>query len=165
LINDHDVVYVIGEGSMRMVDHFFGTHHMETRHGVAAMAPRCQMMNEDSDDYPSYQLVSQKGRFAHALVLIQQAWRTKQFRRALSALRLLPGVSPDILHSIAHLCSGRALQNGIRYPVVGWDKVTFECHKHFFEPTKPWEPFWNGRSLRQFPREELQAEELQARQP
>jgi hypothetical protein len=142
LVNDHDVVYVIGEGSMRMVDHFFGTHHMETRHGVAAMAPWCQMMNED--DYPSYQLVSQKGRFAHALVLIQQAFRTKRFWRALSALRLLPGVSPDILHSIAHLCSGRALQNGIRYPVVGFDKVTGEAHRHFFEPTKPYEPSWNG---------------------
>ena len=116
---------------------------METRHGIAMRAPWCQMMNED--DYPSYQLVSQKGRFAHALVLIQQAFRTYRFRQALSALRLLPGVIPDILlHSIAHLCSGRALRNGIRYPVVGWDKVKFKFHKHFFEPTKPYEPHWNG---------------------
>ena len=132
LVNDHDVVYVIGEGSMQWMDYFHGTKHMESRHGVAARAPWCQMMNED--DYPSYQLVSQKGRFAHALVLIQQAFRTKRFWRALNALRLLPEVSPDILHSIAHLCSGRALRNGIRYPVVGYDKVTGEPHRHFFEP-------------------------------
>ena len=132
LVNDHDVVYVIGEGSMQRMDYFHGTEHMESRHGVAARAPWCQMINED--DYPSYQLVSQKGRFAHALVLIQQVFRTKRFWRALNALRLLPEVSPDIRHSIAHLCSGRALRNGIRYPVVGYDKVTGEPHRHFFEP-------------------------------
>ena len=120
LVNDHDVVYVIGEGSMQCVDYFHGTQHMESSHGVAARAPWCQMMNEDEDDYPSYQLVSQKGRFAHALVLIQQAFRTKRLWRALNALRLLPKVRPEILHSIAHLCSGRALRNGIRYPVVGY---------------------------------------------
>ena len=128
LVNDRDVVYVISKGSMQQVDHFKRTHHMETRHGVAAMAPWCQMMNEV--DYPSYQLVSQKGRFAHALVLLQQAFRTYRFRQALITLRLLPKVPHELLHFIAHLCSGRALRNGIRYPVVGFDKVTGEPHRH-----------------------------------
>jgi hypothetical protein len=133
LINDHDVVYVIGEGSMQWVDYFHGTVQMiSAGHAVISYVPLCQMMNED--EYPSYQLVSQKGRFAHALVLIQQAFRTKRFWQALIALRLLPEVDPDILHSIAHLCSGRALRNGIRYPVVGYDQVTGEPHRHFFEP-------------------------------
>ena len=91
---------------------------MESRHGVAALTPWCQILNED--DCPSYMLVSQKGRFAHTLVLIQQAFRTKRFRRALEALRLLPKVSPDVVNSIAHLCSGRALRNGIMYPVWGY---------------------------------------------
>jgi hypothetical protein len=131
LVNDHDVVYVIGEGSMQWVDYFHGTVQMISAwHAVISYVPWCQMMNED--EYPSYQLVSQKGRFAHALVLIQQAFRTKRFWQALIALRLLPEVDPDILHSIAHLCSGRALQNGIRYPVVGRDEVTGEPHRHFF---------------------------------
>jgi len=133
LVNEHDVVYVKGGCSMQWVDHFFGRGgYMETRHGIAMRAPWCQMMNETI--IPSYQLVSQKGRFAHALVLIQQAFRTYRFRQALSTLRLLPKVLPEHLHSIAHLCSGRALRNGIRYPVVGWDKVTGEPHRHFFEP-------------------------------
>jgi hypothetical protein len=117
---------------MQWVDYFHGTTDMLSSHVVFARVPWCQMMNED--EYPSYQLVSQKGRFAHALVLIQQAFRTKRFWRALNALRLLPKVSPSILHSIAHLCSGRALRNGIRYPVVGYDQVTGEPHRHFFEP-------------------------------
>ena len=131
LVNDHDVVYVIGEGSMQWVEYFHGTvQTVSAWHAVIAKVPWCQMMNED--EYPSYQLVSQKGRFAHALVLIQQAFRTKRFWQALIALRLLPEVDPDILHSIAHLCSGRALQNGIRCPVVGRDEVTGEPHRHFF---------------------------------
>ena len=133
LVNARDVVYVKGEGSMQWVDYFFGTRHMETRHGVAARVQLCQMMNKDA--YPAYQLVSQKGSFAHALVHIQQAFRTKQFWRALIALRLLPEVViPEILLPIAHLCSARALRNGIRYPVVGFDNVTGEPHRHFFEP-------------------------------
>ena len=133
LVNDRDVVYVKGEGLL-WVKEFCGTRHMETRHGVAARVPRCLMMN--ADFYPAYLLVSQKGRFAHALVHIQQAWRTKQFRRALMALRLLPPevCIPEILLPIAHFCSARPHRNGIRYPVVGFDNVTGEPHRHFFEP-------------------------------
>ena len=115
LVHDGDVVYVVGVGSLQRIDYFHGKHPMTSRHGVAALVPWCQMINED--EYPSYMLVSQKGRFAHALVLIQQEFRTKRFLRALKALRLLPEASADILYSIAHLCSGRALRNGIRYPV------------------------------------------------
>ena len=117
LVMEGDVVYVIGEGSLQMID-YFTVRMIESHLGVSAPVPWCQMLNKEYN--PSYMLVSQKGRFAHSLVIIQQAFRTKRFRRALEALRLLPKVSPDVVNSIAHLCSGRALRNGIMYPVWGY---------------------------------------------
>ena len=122
--------------SLQKIDHFHSTHATDmwstvvgaaraVRHGISGLhaplrcrVPWCQMMSDV--DYPSYMLVSQAGRFAHALVPMQQAFRAKRFLRALKALRLLPPRLLGIewaLHFIARLCSGRELQNGVRYPV------------------------------------------------
>ena len=116
LVADGGVVYVVGLGCLQMIDYWHGKHDMRSRHDVSAAVPWCQMA--DDEQYPSFRLVSQKGRFAHALVFIQQEFRTKRFLRFLKALRLLTRASADVLYSIAHLCSGRELRNGIRNPSV-----------------------------------------------
>ena len=91
LVMEGDVVYVIGEGSLQMID-YFHAQTIESHLGVTAPVPWYQMGNKECN--PSYMLVSQKGRFAHSLVIIQQAFRTNDsgghWKRCACCPRLAP---------------------------------------------------------------------------